>query len=66
MKLKLLPCPFCGSAVQLQFTVDKAWYNRFVRCFNCDATGPWQYCDNGNKKAMEAWNRRPGGGEGGL
>ena len=55
MSIELKPCPFCGSKNKQKFTVDRAWHNSFVRCWNCNATGPWMYKGHG---ARAAWNRR--------
>ena len=55
--MKLKPCPFCGSRNRKQFSTDKAWHNGFIRCWKCNATGPWIYQGAG-KNAERAWNRR--------
>lgn len=58
MSEKLKPCPFCGASDQVHFSVDRAWHNTFVRCWKCNATGPWQYGDmDETESAVAAWNR---------
>ena len=48
----LKPCPFCGSTDLHMQDVD-----RFLQCYNCDATGPW-HIDQTEAEAVAAWNRR--------
>lgn len=55
--ITLKPCPFCGNANRRTFTVDRAWHNSFVRCWICNATGPWQY-DKNPSTAQAGWNLR--------
>ena len=57
MSVKLKPCPFCGNSDRKKFSIDRAWSNSFVRCWTCNATGPWQYDGGGNTPATR-WNRR--------
>jgi len=51
------PCRFCGNDDQNKFSVDKVWSNTFVRCWTCNATGPWKY-EGDDDGAVAAWNRR--------
>ena len=52
MSEDLKPCPFCGSTDLHMQDVD-----RFLQCYNCDATGPW-HIDQTEAEAVAAWNRR--------
>lgn len=60
--MKLLPCPFCGSA---DVFVERADYvSCYVQCNGCCARGPneGQTCDKehvpGARSACRAWNKR--------
>lgn len=57
-KIKLKPCPFCGSEADI-FTSDEVGYlgnDRYtVKCGNCFC-GTGHYKDRG--RSVEAWNRR--------
>lgn len=47
-KIKLKPCPFCGSE-------NVGSVNGWVQCFDCNASGPDDY---NNQTAIEMWNKR--------
>lgn len=55
MGLKVLPCPFCGSADAMQYLDDKVHWPS-VTCCECGATM------HGDTRwwALFNWNRRPG------
>ena len=59
---KLTPCPFCGSHHVELVCSGSAW---FVRCNECDATGPGltDGDDNDAEKAAAAWATRHAGDE---
>lgn len=52
--LKLLPCPFCGTAVEEE--VQSAMGEYWVLCYHCRASGGMF---SGKGKAIAAWNNRP-------
>ena len=57
-KIKLKPCPFCGSTDPFMFTCstlgsDETRYGFY--CWNCKTKGPQAPSE---KLAAEAWNRR--------
>ena len=54
LRPELLPCPFCGGAAE--FDGSSCW--SVVRCRDCAAAVSRRFGDD----AVEAWNRRPGGG----
>lgn len=57
MKAELLPCPFCGSDLNLNidnFRQEGHWWH-YVECVRCQATGPVKHL---KRDAIGAWNRR--------
>jgi hypothetical protein len=62
---ELKPCPFCGGEARVS---DCGWGHCYVRCTNtsgmkCPVRPITKYFDRANK-AIEAWNRRAGDGNG--
>ena len=51
--IRLLPCPWCGSA-----DIKPHGGSRWLYCMSCKSEGP--YSDN-KAAAIAAWNRRAGG-----
>ena len=51
MDINLKPCPFCGGQAKI-FGYSHMWY---VKCPACGASTA---CENTDKKAADAWNRR--------
>jgi len=51
---ELTPCPFCGST-RVELVCE--WSTWYVRCHECDATGPeiTDGEDNDTGKAAAAW-----------
>ena len=62
MNNELTPCPFCGSSHVELVCSGSAW---FVRCNECDSTGPGvtDGDDNDTAKAAAAWATRHAGDE---
>lgn len=48
---ELKPCPFCKS----KRLVVKSMFASFVRCLDCNATGPEGLS---NREAADKWNKR--------
>ena len=61
-KLKLTPCPFCSYDNQEWLRVEYNEDGKFVRCYQCGATGPTAKGDCNDPrlstKAKHVWNRR--------
>ena len=51
-KIKLKPCPFCGSD---DVVVEETYTSGYVRCRDCGAEGGFRYSHD---EAVAAWNRR--------
>lgn len=61
---ELKPCPFCESEdMELNVNeVTSSWYDSWVFCRSCNATGPLAKSDNkkdAERLAMDKWNLEP-------
>ena len=62
MKMKLLPCPFCGGT-DVSVEEGSTFRHAVAICNNCDAAAPEALAIHGDKKktqeaALTEWNRR--------
>lgn len=55
-----LPCPFCGRNNRLTISAvpNTNGNTEFVRCYHCEAHGPWQNRER-ERYQYERWNTRP-------
>ena len=71
--MDLKPCPFCGNIENLQMckTFEYFTHKWYVNCKSCGMCGPCSYIggefgknrnDEGERAAIESWNRRYNGG----
>jgi len=72
---KVLPCPFCGSRVEMIFKMGEWGYSSdavFIQCKPCgimfmedaekweQGKGTYSICDQAEKKLLDRWNTRLG------
>lgn len=63
---ELKPCPFCGGKAILNHGLSGTQFS-YVHCTRCFAKTSDYYIStahSSDRKAIEAWNRRAGGGNG--